>query len=667
MFEPMPADRTRPLCLWRSRLWILIACLVASPAAAEKWKAPNPAELALAAPAIDKDADAEVLEWDVRVAEALEAGDPVVIYDHYIRMKIFTDRGRDTYGRVDIPHGSDVRVFDVEARTIGANGVIQEVKGSDIFRRNLVKGENGRLGSVSFALPSVQKGSIIEYGWKERHSDALATNLRLQLQRDIPVHVVNYHIKPLGLESEGYGMRLKSFQADVPPLKREANGFFLLSVEKVPAFREEPHMPPEEQVRPWVLVHYMRTSAPEDPLAFWKEFGRQQYDLFRPLIKVTDEVRRAATEACAGATTTEEKTAALFRYVRDRIQRTDVDTAPADLERGDVKDRAAKDILKRGKGDAFDVLVTYLALAQAAGLETRLGLAADRSDIPFSANSRAAAVLPARLVAIGVEGGWRFVDPANRYASAGQVRWRHEQQAVLLSGGKETDFVAATPHAVTSAGRKRIGRFKLLADGTLEGELSIEYTGHWGIGWKESSGSDTPAEREEAFRKLLTDRLTGAEVTAAKVENVTSYDAPYRASATVRVPNYAQRAGSRLIFQPNFFERGVEAPFASATRTWPVFYPYARSEDDEVTIELPAGLQIEAKPASNRVALRPVMTHEVTFEEKGGALVHVRRLRLGENGLIDFDTNQYAAIKDFFDRVHGVDARPVTLRRPAAP
>jgi hypothetical protein len=72
--------------------------------------------------------------------------------------------------------------------------------------------------------------------------------LRLPLQRDIPMHVVRYHIKPLGLEDEGYGMRIKSFQVDVPPLKREANGFHLLSMEKVPAFRAEPHMPPEDQV-----------------------------------------------------------------------------------------------------------------------------------------------------------------------------------------------------------------------------------------------------------------------------------------------------------------------------------------------------------------------------------------------------------------------------------
>jgi Domain of Unknown Function with PDB structure (DUF3857) len=178
MIVAMPQYRRRVSCLYSTLLWTSLSLLVAtSPAAAgEKWKAPNPGELALAAPAIDKDADAEVLEWDVRVAEVLEAGSPVTVYDHYIRMKIFTERGRDTYGRVDITHGSDVRVSAVEARTIAADGSIQEVQGGDIVRRTLVKGEDGKLASVSFALPSVQKGSIVEYGWTERHADSLAAN-----------------------------------------------------------------------------------------------------------------------------------------------------------------------------------------------------------------------------------------------------------------------------------------------------------------------------------------------------------------------------------------------------------------------------------------------------------------------------------------------------------
>ena len=97
----------------------LVACLAwglpSAPAAAERWKAPNPAELALTAPAIDKDADAEILEWDVRVVEEFDGESPATVFDHYIRLKIFTDRGRDTYGRVDMTHADSVRIFGVVA------------------------------------------------------------------------------------------------------------------------------------------------------------------------------------------------------------------------------------------------------------------------------------------------------------------------------------------------------------------------------------------------------------------------------------------------------------------------------------------------------------------------------------------------------------------------
>lgn len=645
----------------------LVGCLawglLSSPAAAERWKAPNPVELALAAPAIDKDADAEILEWDVRVAEQYDGDSPSTVFDHYIRLKIFTDRGRDTYGRVDLTYGDDVDIFDVEARTIAADGSLRRVGKADIFRRTLVKGDDLQVKAVSFALPGVQKGSIVEYGWKERHSDSLAVNLRLSMQREVPVHVVRYHIKPLGLEDMGYTMRLQGFQMELPPLKREANNFHVLTVERMPALREEPHMPPERQVTAWALVYYERTSAPREPKPFWEDYVKRESDEVRKLARITDEVRRAAAEACAGAATPEQKVAALVKYVRTKVQRTDVDAAPAEAAPGDARDKSAKEVLKRGRGDAADTLTVFLALAQASDLDARLALVADRDDIGFDPTMMIRALLPGRVAAVRVGEAWRFIDPANRHSPEARLAWWHEGQTALVSGSKGAEVLTTTVSTPADTARRRVGRFQLLPDGALEGDLSFEYTGHWGRALKEREDEDTPAEREAAFKALITGRLTGAEVSEIRIENVADVDKPYRVAAKLRVPAYAQRTGSRLILRPNVFERGIDAVFTSADRRLPIAFSYGRTEDDDVTIELPAGYAIEPSPAPEPIAVKPAFSHAVTTQVADGRLTMKRRVVFGARAMLLFESKYYGALKTFFEQMHQNDGLAVSLKR----
>jgi len=44
--------------------------------------------------------------------------------------------------------------------------------------------------------------------------------VRLDCQRDIPVQIVRYHVKPLSLPGFDYGMRLEAFNGKAPALSR---------------------------------------------------------------------------------------------------------------------------------------------------------------------------------------------------------------------------------------------------------------------------------------------------------------------------------------------------------------------------------------------------------------------------------------------------------------
>jgi len=47
-------------------------------------------------------------------------------------------------------------------------------------------------------------------------------------------------------------------------------------MENVPSFHEEPRMPPEDQLRPWLLVYYSEDKKLQ-AAQYWKEKGKEFY------------------------------------------------------------------------------------------------------------------------------------------------------------------------------------------------------------------------------------------------------------------------------------------------------------------------------------------------------------------------------------------------------
>jgi hypothetical protein len=118
---------------------------------------------------------------------------------------------------------------------------------------------------------------IVEYRWTEQRPFSFYT--RLQFQREFPVQAVKYYIKPMNEMKTAMGMGMQSISFHCPnlPFVKEPNGYSSVSFNNSPAFREEPHMPPEDEVRPWMLLYYSDKDK-ITPEKFWKEHGKSVYN-----------------------------------------------------------------------------------------------------------------------------------------------------------------------------------------------------------------------------------------------------------------------------------------------------------------------------------------------------------------------------------------------------
>src|SRR5215510_1160612 len=98
-------------------------------AGGEEWRPVGPADLALKTAVVEPNADAEAIFWDIRIDDG---GQNDLVLNHYLRIKIFTERGRDQYSKIDIPYLSGIKIKDVAARTIKPDGSTVELTKEEI-------------------------------------------------------------------------------------------------------------------------------------------------------------------------------------------------------------------------------------------------------------------------------------------------------------------------------------------------------------------------------------------------------------------------------------------------------------------------------------------------------------------------------------------------------
>ncbi|MEP7342102.1 MAG: DUF3857 domain-containing protein [Acidobacteriota bacterium] len=609
---------------------------------------------------VEKDADAEALLWEVYINDSSDTGTDFV---HYLRVKIFTERGKESQSKIDIPYLNGVSIRDIAGRTIKPDGTIVELKKDAIFDREIIKFGRLKLKAKSFAMPAIEPGSIIEYRWREAHS-GWVRYVKMDFQREIPVQMIRYYLKPYGLSTEP--MKTITFHGNPAPFAKDKDGYYRTEMANMPAFREEPHMPPEDDVKTWMLVYY-QADVKKAPMEYWKDIGKQMHELRKGEMKVNDDIRKAATEAVGDATTPEQKLERLFNFCRTKIKNVNDDASgmTADQLQKLKDNKSPADTLKRGYGSGTDIDFLFAALSTAAGFETRYVMLGDRSRKFFDPNFTNLYFMGGYNVAVKVGSEWRFFDPASTYVPFGMLRWQEEGLQALVTDSKDPQFVPTPISAEEKSAKKRTAKLRLTEDGTLEGEVRIEYTGHLAVEMKEDNDDETAEQREKKLRESVNSRMSTAELADIKIENATDPVKPFIYSYKIRVAGYAERTGKRLFLQPSFFQKGVGAMFPTKTRQTDVYFRFPWTEEDFVTIDLPAGYSLDNADQPGAVAFGQAGTYQPSLgiSKDLKTLEYKRKFSFA---MLMIPKKSYENLKTIFDAIHESDNHAVTLKQATA-
>ena len=163
-------------------------------------------------------------------------------------------------------------------------------------------------------------------------------------------------------------------------------------------------------------------------------------------------------------------------------------------------------------GTGYDIDMLFAAMAIAAGFDARIVNLSDRSEIFFDKDFADDYFIQTFDIAVKVGDEWRFYDPASTYVPYGMLRWQEESQDALLSDPKEPVWVRTPLSSPDKSKQKRIAKLRLNEDGTIEGDVTVEYSGHLAVERKEWDDDDSPAQREETLRESVKARMSTAEI-----------------------------------------------------------------------------------------------------------------------------------------------------------
>lgn len=578
----------------------------------------------------------------------------------YERIKILTEEGRD-HANIEIPYlkGSE-SIRSIRARTIRADGSIVNFDGQ-IFDKSIVKVNRARYSAKSFTLPNVEVGSIIEYQYRHDFASNLVYDSQWILSQDLFTQTAQFSLR----RYPGFVLRFAWPNGlptgSTPP--KIVSGKVRMEAHDLPAFVAEEFMPPEDELK--FRIDFVYDSGDlaheKDAAGYWKALGKEAYKSVEHFIDRPRALSAAVARICGNADPDPVKLQKIYEHVQHMRNLTyERSRSKEELDREGIKAaKSVEDLLEHGYGYGDEITWLFLGLVRTAGLDARPVLVSTRNKYFFNPAMMNARNLNDNIVLVMVDGEAKYFDPGARYTPYGLLPW-YETAVVGRRLDKDGgDWVRTVLPSSKENHVERQAKFTLLPDGTLQGNVTVTFTGQEAMSRRLAENLEDDADR----KRYLENDLKSAMPQSPEVQltNRPDWDgtAALQAQYTVRIEGWGTGAGSRLLLPAQIFTARQKSTFLHSTREHPIYFQSPVEESDDISIDVPKDWKVSSLPQSRQVSQQG-FGYRASFDESAGMLHMQRAFRLD---LTLVQVKYYSELQRFYDDVRSADDEATVLVR----
>jgi len=652
-------------------LTLAISLGIATPGAAaqtpQSWPPITPEELALKESFLSLGEPAVILNYEVQTDNTKSTEST------YFRIKILRDEGKK-YADVEIPYFENLtQVEEIRARVTSPGGKSEEFNGT-IYDKEIVRMKKFRWSAKAFTLPNVEVGSIIEYSYRVHDHDKVPDVFRnpskyfidgayaypaaeWTIQRTLSVQHGHFVLHPVS------GSRIVNFSHVLPSGAVKVDlpdGGVDLQVNNIPAFQVEEYAPPEESLKVRIDLFYA-VGMMWDPRYYWSSVARSESKQFEEFIGKPKTAKKEAERIFSPGDSEESKLRKIYARVQQiRALSYEPEKTKKELKQQSLKEnKNVEDVLNHGYAYANEINLVFIALARAAGFQA-YPLRVTARDRNFFAQERLDAhQLNSLVVRVNLGSTSKYFDPATRYCPYGLLPWEETHAGGILVDGFEGQIGSTPSPESKDAVTRRLAELKLDAEGNLEGNVTVTYEGQEALTRRLKAIDEDEAQRRKNLEETLQKSLPqGATVKLLSSDAWTNPEVPLKVQFQIQVPNYANKAGQRLVLPLAVFHANIINPFAPASRIHAVYFDYPAEVYDDVRIDFPAGVETESLPMNQKIEAGTAH-YELVFAKETNALQIKRQFIIASYFV---PVERYPALRRLYENVRANDEQQAILK-----
>ncbi len=583
---------------------------------------------------------------------------------HTFRIKILTQAGKK-YGDISIPYRKGpFSITGIAARTILPDGTVVPFKGKVLDQ--LVAQKNGaRVYKKVFAMPDVEPGCIIDYTYAYAWDTDWLYSTYWNVQKDLYTVHSYFDYVPYSGDS-GFQIYWVTHQLPKGLAPKRVHGThkyeIRMTADNIAPYITEDDMPPLRSLVAGVHFFYSDKVGLTNVKDFWKRQDKAWLKQANRFIGKTDKLRGQADKITAGSTSQQDKLHKLYDYVQSLKNLSYPPHADAITGKPPFRNGSASDALSHGGGTRNDLNLLLAGLAQAEDIPVTLARSSSRYDDFFATTVADPKGLDAYIDLVSVNGQQLAFDPGTPGCPFGLLPWYRSGSPMLVldkDGGK---FAVSPLPQDNETAVQRGGKLTLGEDGSLQGTVNVKLSGEEAFNWRFDTRDDDAATRQRELLKWVRHWFpNNADVQLNGAVNWNAVEQPLAFAVNIKLPYFAQNAGSHVLVPVDPFEMFEKARLQNPARTYSFYFDYPSATIDDVDFVLPRDFNLTALPKG-----ATLQQHFIQYQLRTSAqgnVIHVHRMA-GSNCEI-IPAKFHDVFRQYFGMVKHNDQQRILLARAA--
>jgi hypothetical protein len=538
------------------------------------------------------------------------------VYERHCQIKIFKKSAlnmADFSIRLYESGLSKEMLSNIKAYTYNlVNGKVVKTK---LDNDNIYRSRTEKTVNVTFALPEVREGSVIEVAYSIT-SDFLYDFRGWTFQYSIPARWSQYTYKipeyfRYRESTKGY------FTFDVNKRKKVNDSFVIsnsssrsssserltpssdevtLALKDVPAFISEPNIDCEENYIQSIEFELSSIQYPgqtvKEYTQTWESVNKKMKEDsdFGLLLKSNNFVKDTVSALCMNKKTDLEKAISIYNYVQSRMKWNNTYSLWAM--------KGLKKPFEDKSGNSAEINMLLTIMLQTAGLTADPVLFSTRGNGIAISFYPTISKYNSVLTKVDIGGKKYLLDATTKYCPFGVLPPNDINgtgRVINNLNGEWVDLNASDRYTEEKSYVLNINE-----DGRLTGYIRGLYSGYAGLVYRNSINSE---KTEDDYIRKLQENQKGLNILNYQITGKSQNYFPLKDSLVVDISDNSEVIGDKILINPLLFEKIEKNRYTLEERKYPVNYNFPYAEKYSFTYVIPAGYKVESLPKSTTLKL----------------------------------------------------------------